>query len=811
MKIQIEGHAWLPKSELSAENIEWLKNNLTFKQKISKEYEKRSKGATVQVWAEEPDRFGVPREFFFDKITKAHEVEYRVSRGEAWPVRLTPEEASAQREKFELPLITDEWIAHRGESDGELAFYDVNGNRPVVLREQQVGAVESALSHFELRPANGGLIQAPTGFGKTMLSLAIMRKLKMRTAVLVHREFVLNQWKKKILQYMPDAKIGIVMGDKYEVDGCHVVLVMIQTIASWVKKKKVPVELSGMFGLTVHEEVHRGAAPYWSAAIPVFNPSYRIGISAAPRRSDGLDKVFFYHIGPKIFTGTEILRMPKIRRVWSNFKLNHPRFNPSMMSMEFAFKLMSANPIYNQDIIDQIKLAIKAGRKIFVYSHTVKHLQLLKSELDSQWKETKITTDFYIGGMSEDDLDVAAEADVIFGCVTDDVECLTEDGWKKNHELIVGEKVASYNMRTKEVEYTELVDVCRYDYNGIICRSDRKHFNVRMTWNHRNIIERADGSNEIVTASGLKRRHKILVSAPVRYEYSTSIGEDMAELIGWVIAEGHYVPAGNGKGVVISQNEGPYAVRIDALLKSTGIIADRREYRPGEITWYVNGGEEIKIKAICEDKLLSKNLVSLPPNELQALFNGLMRGDGHFKPDGRMTFIQKNKITVDWFCVLAMRLGWRVLVGNKGNQVLDKESGGVTYRVYLTKRTTVGLSDRKFHISGEPYKGIVWCPKTNNDTWVARSNGAIFITGNTFQMAKDSLDIPALDTIVLAGPIRNPQQPAGRACRDHPTKKDPVVVDMRADSVPVFKDYAESRDKAYERIYGDDFLKKKTG
>lgn len=496
MKIQIEGHAWLLKSELSADNIEWLKNQLTLKQKVSKEYAKRSTGATVEIWAEDAERFGVPREFFFDKITRNHDVEYRVSKGEAWPVKLTPAEVVAQREEWDMPAITDEWLAYRSDKEDDLTLYDVNNNRPVVLREQQVGAVDSAMAQFGMRPSNGGLIQAPTGFGKTMLSLAIMQRLKMRTAVLVHREFVLNQWKKKILQYMPDCKIGIIAGDKYEVEGCHVVLVMIQTISSWVKKKKIPPELPNMFGLTVHEEVHRGGAPLWSLAIPAFNPSYRVGISAHPNRSDGLDKVFFYHIGPKIFTGTEMLRVPKVRRVWSNFKLNHPRFNPAMMSMEFAFKIMSKDPVYNQDIIDQLKKAIQVGRKIFVYSHTVDHLKLLKDQIDKQWTETQIKTDFYIGGMSEDELDIAAEADVIFG---------------------------------------------------------------------------------------------------------------------------------------------------------------------------------------------------------------------------------------------------------------------------------------------------------------------------TYQMAKDSLDIPALDTVFLAAPIRNPTQPAGRACREHPTKKEPVVVDFRADSVPVFRDYANSRDKTYERIYNDDYLKKQNG
>ena len=71
----------------------------------------------------------------------------------------------------------------------------------------------------------------------------------------------------------------------------------------------------------------------------------------------------------------------------------------------------------------------------------------------------------------------------------------------------------------------------------------------------------------------------------------------------------------------------------------------------------------------------------------------------------------------------------------------------------------------------------------------------------TFQMAADALDIPPLDTVVLATPIRNPEQPVGRILRPYPGKKDPIVVDIRADDVPVCRDYAESRDRIYERLY----------
>lgn len=386
MKILINSMAWLPLADLSSDNVEWLKSKLTLAQSVSPEYKERSKPQVVQLFIEDNDKglIGIPREFFFENMRSQHEIEYQVSSGLPWP-------------------------------GGELRLYDKVADKPLELRNEQGPAVEATISHLNQRPAGGGLITAPTGWGKSIYSLELIRRMRLKTAVLVHREFLSNQWIDKVENFLPEAKIGAIIGDKWDgVEDAHITMVMIETVVSWVKRGKIPEGFADMFGLIVIDEVHRIGAPMWSKSIPVFNAAYRVGVSAAPRRSDGLEKSFFYHIGPKVFTGNVLRMTPKVRRVWSTFKINHPRLNVNLLSMEFANKLMSADVEYNQLVTDQIKLALEAGRKILVYAHTVKHLDRLKKEIDSQWKGRPIKTDYYIGGMSEDELDESAKADVIF-------------------------------------------------------------------------------------------------------------------------------------------------------------------------------------------------------------------------------------------------------------------------------------------------------------------------------------------------------------------------------------------------------------
>lgn len=406
MRIKVDGWAWMRLDEMSVVQVEALKRQLTITQRVSKEYASRTTPAVLKLYVEKEGLLGIPREYFYENMKRGHEIEVGVCNGQGWPARLDP----VPDENGNLPA----WAAHRSEDPSVLTFYDIAKDKPGELREEQIQAKDLALNVLNSRDAAGGIIQAPTGWGKTIWALALARELKLKTAVLVHRSFLLKQWKDKIGLFFPDAKVGKIVGTKWDVDDCHFVFVMIETLASWAKNGDVRPELEKLFGLVITDEVHRAGAPTWSAAIPLMHAAKRIGISARPKRSDGLEKAFFTHVGPKIFTGNELRLQPKVRRVWSNYRIKHDRLNQSLMSKELVTKIMASSTTYNGDVVNQISLALAAGRKILVYSHSLEHLRRMKTELDNSWKGKPMKTDYFIGGMSDADQDVAATADVIF-------------------------------------------------------------------------------------------------------------------------------------------------------------------------------------------------------------------------------------------------------------------------------------------------------------------------------------------------------------------------------------------------------------
>lgn len=70
----------------------------------------------------------------------------------------------------------------------------------------------------------------------------------------------------------------------------------------------------------------------------------------------------------------------------------------------------------------------------------------------------------------------------------------------------------------------------------------------------------------------------------------------------------------------------------------------------------------------------------------------------------------------------------------------------------------------------------------------------------TAQYVEEAFDAPRLDTLFLAMPMVSVQQAVGRILRTHPTKKDPIVVDVVDPLVPSALRQFRKRQKVYAKI-----------
>jgi superfamily II DNA or RNA helicase len=248
----------------------------------------------------------------------------------------------------------------------------------------------------------------------TVCACALMAAMQVPTLVVVHKEFLVNQWKERIAAFLPGASVGMVQQDVCDFADRSVVVAMVHSLVD----RSYPPEFYRWPGLVITDEVHRIGAETWSRVPPRFPARWRVGFSATPRRKDGADAVFLNHIGPVLFNAKEKRLVAKVRRVVTKFKLvKMGSFNPSLMKKSMLLKFLCASDARNQEITDQLILALQAGRKVIVLSERLQHLDVLSQMLLSSWPSNAgppPSTGLYVGGQSEEALRESSAARVIF-------------------------------------------------------------------------------------------------------------------------------------------------------------------------------------------------------------------------------------------------------------------------------------------------------------------------------------------------------------------------------------------------------------
>ena len=96
----------------------------------------------------------------------------------------------------------------------------------------------------------GGLLDVDPGKGKTVMALKIIECLAMKTLVVVHKSFLSNQWKERIEQFLPGARVGIIQGQLIDIDNKDIVIAMVQSLSM----KEYPQSTFESFGLTIFDE-----------------------------------------------------------------------------------------------------------------------------------------------------------------------------------------------------------------------------------------------------------------------------------------------------------------------------------------------------------------------------------------------------------------------------------------------------------------------------------------------------------------------------------------------------------------------------
>ncbi|MHA1589675.1 MAG: DEAD/DEAH box helicase [Candidatus Njordarchaeales archaeon] len=146
-------------------------------------------------------------------------------------------------------------------------------SRKYELRDYQKQAVDYLAKNNWM-----GVIVLPTGAGKTLIGIEVLRRLSVRTLIVVPTLDLMNQWLSKLVDMLsiPKTMIGLYGGGKYQIKEVTIV-----TYASAHKKEFLERALD-YFGLVIFDEAHHLAGELNKEIAKRLVAPYRIGLTATP-------------------------------------------------------------------------------------------------------------------------------------------------------------------------------------------------------------------------------------------------------------------------------------------------------------------------------------------------------------------------------------------------------------------------------------------------------------------------------------------------------------------------------------------------
>lgn len=244
------------------------------------------------------------------------------------------------------------------------------------------------------------LVNLAPGKGKTIISIMAICKIKRKTLVLVDQNFLIQQWKKRIVEFtdLKDDDIGLLQANKEILDK-PIVISTIQTLKNKVKNSfNETREKLKDFGIVIVDEVHTViGTEKFNQSLFLISSKRLIGLTATLYRYGNRDFLFYDWFGSKVYSNVsdEVEPVINIVKFKSNLTNKTVRYilnnytktnNNEFKNKVFFNKLKWTNALIN-DRLTIIKISAliyklyKEKRTILVISSYVDILQVISKYL----------------------------------------------------------------------------------------------------------------------------------------------------------------------------------------------------------------------------------------------------------------------------------------------------------------------------------------------------------------------------------------------------------------------------------------------
>lgn len=345
-------------------------------------------------------------------------------------------------------------------------------------------------------------------------------------------------------------------------------------------------------------------------------------------------------------------------------------------------------------------------------------------------------------------------------CVDMDTEILTHAGWKEFGEVSVDDLALTLNHETGLSEWQPITHLHYFPpQEREMLRMEGRGHSSLTTRDHRWPTVSGRGLRKWKTSESLKANDGVTLSAPCSsLPVEPKYQDAFVELVAWVWTEGHLISGSGGKpcGLTITQshvvNE-PHCVSIrrtltemygEAFAGDMRSIRSRdfhsvnrpakeprpawREDRTHRTVFSLNRAAAEAIRGVMDEKkrVSFEFLNSLTHAQLKLFMDTSIDGDGHRGKDFTV-LIQKDLESV-------RRLEMACALIGVATNTIRRASDGC-YQLIFKKDTRIrpiSNAERPGQFVAEwvTHEGAVWCPTTQNGSWLARRRGTVYYTGN---------------------------------------------------------------------------------
>jgi len=308
----------------------------------------------------------------------------------------------------------------------------------------------------------------------------------------------------------------------------------------------------------------------------------------------------------------------------------------------------------------------------------------------------------------------------IQNCYDGETEVLTKDGWKYFKDLTNDDEVATLS-KDNYLEYQKPTRIIRQNYNGTMYfYNGSRSINFGVTQEHDMVFESKDGIKKSVIE---KIPNRFLIPLTAKWKGRDAKDEDYKKylkFLGLWIAEGHKTK------YTVEVTQKTHVEEFEKIIKDFVSLFNIHNFHYSKrlvsngITKFRINSKELSLllpnSTSSNSKYIPHHILELSPEYLQALFEGLMLGDGSYRKR-YWTYWTVSKELAEQIGELATKIGYTVSVSK---HIPSNPKHQISYAINGTinsKRIKKTVDKNK--IKKRQYNGMVYC--------VTVPNGIIFV------------------------------------------------------------------------------------